>query len=62
MSELTQLEVVNKVIMYSFNFEYKFLNLVFDSHLANHFEAKWYDHTTNNIMTRKGLLCNSIPQ
>ena len=40
--QLTQLEVVNKVIMYSFNSEYKFLNLVFDSHLAKHFESKWY--------------------
>ena len=39
--QLTNLEVVNKVIMYSFNFEHKFIYLMFDDNLANHFNSKW---------------------
>ena len=49
MQNKTNFNAVDKVIMYSFNYEYKFIENIFDEYLAQHLRSKF-----NNYCTRFG--------
>lgn len=49
MPNKTNFHAVDKVIMYSFNYDYKFIENTFDEYLAKHLRSKF-----NNYCTRFG--------
>ena len=46
MQNKTNFNAVDKVIMYSFNYEHKFIENIFDEHLAKHFRTKFSNYCT----------------
>jgi hypothetical protein len=46
MQNKTNFNAVDKVIMYSFNYEYKFIENIFNDNLAKHLRSKFANYCT----------------